>query len=685
MPLFADPIAAGVNAFRGISDVITQQKELGMRRELMERQKAESAITMERERLGLEQQKQDIAFKSKMSKIFEDHPELLDQLDPQQVNNAFEKTDRISQGKDEKYTDNEVNAFFTLLPSIGHIDLDKLDEQADATNDFRKWMATIAPSIYGSPKQKIVIDRNQIPEQIANFEKIYGNRINTGSDKNGLTVEKDGVKKSIKKVLIDKTNPEMPTVSFVLDVDSPVKEGQVFKHIGDANPRFTVNPTADGMIEQGNIDLSKRPVVRNKDGSISTLLTTGFGIAEGGKDVEVLIPLVSDNGKIMTREEAIEKYKKDGKHLGKFRTIADASRYAEQLHSDPMWNEDIKRYSVKGQESTHYDDAPMTHDHGPDPNAPVVRLPIPILDAQLFQTQRAFNTLRQIQAQRNPEEMLKLIEGAKTKRQENEAIRQAKQDIVDYMQRNPKASTNIVRARFESTVLRLYPGMDQKTLTSFSKDIIPEKGIMTEYQGRLLQQRAEIETAKEKDTAEKRKAEEKKETAREKEKGEELGLKKRELDIKEKDLAQKRTEKAEKEKEKDLSVGERRELNQEIFGRYSNLLPPDMKHEQRKSVIASKSADTLIGNLSPEHQEAIRDIRDRAVENKREDKKLTWNQAISKAEKEIGKPQPILMPTPKDVYDAVVKKYKSTPNSPEKKRRMEEEVRKQGFDPERME
>jgi hypothetical protein len=84
----------------------------------------------------------------------------------------------------------------------------------------------------------------------------------------------------------------------------------------------------DGQSEQGNIDLAKRPVVKNPDGTISTVRSMSF--EEDGK--EILVPTVSPDGKILSDRQAIDLYHKTGQHLGKFDNPDAADKYAQALH-----------------------------------------------------------------------------------------------------------------------------------------------------------------------------------------------------------------------------------------------------------------------------------------------------------------------------------------------------------------
>ena len=82
-------------------------------------------------------------------------------------------------------------------------------------------------------------------------------------------------------------------------------------------------------LEPGNIDLDKRPIVKNPDGSVSTVFSKSFNV--DGK--ETLVPGVANDGsRQLSDEEALDQYKKTGQHLGKFDTPAHADAYAQKLH-----------------------------------------------------------------------------------------------------------------------------------------------------------------------------------------------------------------------------------------------------------------------------------------------------------------------------------------------------------------
>jgi len=90
--------------------------------------------------------------------------------------------------------------------------------------------------------------------------------------------------------------------------------------------RVKQNVTPQPFIK-GNIDTSKRKVLNNLDGSISTESSISIGTDQG----EVLIPTVVDGVRLPT-EAAINHYYKTGRHLGIFKTTGEANTFAEQLH-----------------------------------------------------------------------------------------------------------------------------------------------------------------------------------------------------------------------------------------------------------------------------------------------------------------------------------------------------------------
>jgi len=106
-------------------------------------------------------------------------------------------------------------------------------------------------------------------------------------------------------------------------------------------------PKPKGMLEAGNINIHNRPVVHNPDGTISTVRTISINDGTG----EVLIPTVSEDGRIMSDREAMDTYGKTGKHFGKFDSPEDATAFAQNLH-----NEQAQEYGAQEKSGANFFD-----------------------------------------------------------------------------------------------------------------------------------------------------------------------------------------------------------------------------------------------------------------------------------------------------------------------------------------
>jgi hypothetical protein len=117
--------------------------------------------------------------------------------------------------------------------------------------------------------------------------------------------------------------------------DNPANLGRGGSYGLPAQGGPPVNP-----LSPGNIDLHARPVVHNQDGTISTVRSMSINV--DGK--EVLIPTVSPDGKILDDRQAVDLFRRTGKHLGIFRTPEEATNYAQWLHT-----QQAQEYSGSGQ------------------------------------------------------------------------------------------------------------------------------------------------------------------------------------------------------------------------------------------------------------------------------------------------------------------------------------------------
>lgn len=98
----------------------------------------------------------------------------------------------------------------------------------------------------------------------------------------------------------------------------------------DQQAQNSTGALARGQLQAGNIDLNNRPVVRNPDGSISTVRS----ISANFDGQEYLLPTVSDDGRVLSDDDAIEQFRLTGRNLGAFDSPENATAYARGLHQD---------------------------------------------------------------------------------------------------------------------------------------------------------------------------------------------------------------------------------------------------------------------------------------------------------------------------------------------------------------
>ena len=145
---------------------------------------------------------------------------------------------------------------------------------------------------------------------------------------------------------------------------------------------YTIDEKFPGMIKEGNIDLASRPIVHFPDGSIATVRSIGINV--DGK--EYLIPTVSQDGRLLSNDEAVDEFKRTGKYLGVFDSPEASDRYAEALHNqqDKLYNRRPENETDTSQPIQPVDENPIkpANEYPIKPSTPITEDKKEVLDGK---------------------------------------------------------------------------------------------------------------------------------------------------------------------------------------------------------------------------------------------------------------------------------------------------------------
>lgn len=168
------------------------------------------------------------------------------------------------------------------------------------------------------------VTKDKIKKKLSDWKSEY-----LAADSNGRIRIKDAITKAYKAAGYSAADAQKTIDGWINKKTGGTKKTETKK---TETKKQTENRDTTGQWGRGNINLNKRQVVHNSDGSIST--ERSFSVNIDGK--EVLLPTVI-NGKIVSEEEAIRHYEETGEYLGKFNTVKEAEEYAEKLHERQDW------------------------------------------------------------------------------------------------------------------------------------------------------------------------------------------------------------------------------------------------------------------------------------------------------------------------------------------------------------
>lgn len=220
---YSDPVASAINTFSTLDEIAGRREERGQRRELMAQTAAEHRLRME----GMQRQSEAEQRRASAEEQLRKNLDLGDLSDDEWTNlktnlpSAVQETEKATQeDRTPKYSEEQGTAVNTAIQNNKLLHDGDLAKKSTAIENILAFSKQALPNI--KPGMKVRFDESKYPTFIQSIQEVYGDLVNTGSDKYGATVKDHGVSKKITSVYLDMTtNP--PSMSFGLNVRTPTK------------------------------------------------------------------------------------------------------------------------------------------------------------------------------------------------------------------------------------------------------------------------------------------------------------------------------------------------------------------------------------------------------------------------------------------------------------------------------
>lgn len=399
---YSNPLGAGLNAFTQVVNTMEGLEASKQRRELMAQDAADRKMRNERESEEWDRKK----------KAWNEQDER--KIGQDKLDAFVVVREKIAQAEANKQSLDLTSLPAEELASVLAVG-DKLKLlNADGTPNSRKVAAArlVSQTIRREDFQKGVVgggklDISKMPDIQEALNELFGDDWGESTDKAG-----NKTKNKINQLYFKDGN-----VSFGVEVNVPT--GAVNPVLPDkGKPVYSIpeDPAPEGLTVPGNMDIAKRKVFVGEDRKAKILMP--ITVPVGGGQYAV-VPSVGEDGTVLTKDQAIEKYMETKQHLGVFETEAAARDYEGKVQSSSMWKDTIAYYRNPTYQSV------KTHGHSADPDDPVKQIPVALIGGKIIETEKLASMIDELSRKYGPTEFTKRVQATRDKQAHDRVIRNA--------------------------------------------------------------------------------------------------------------------------------------------------------------------------------------------------------------------------------------------------------------------